>query len=185
MYQKIWDSHLVKESHGDICIIYVDRQLVHEVTSPQAFEGLRLSGRKVRHPENTFATMDHNTSTKTKELSDMEETSQIQINALANNCKEFGVNLYDHLHPDNGVVHIFAPELGITQPGMVIVCGDSHTATHGAFGSSKTQLGLQLAVNVQLPKEKGGLEGKVIFIDTESTFRPAKPFEDNANKCKR
>ncbi|MBU4334858.1 MAG: 3-isopropylmalate dehydratase large subunit [Candidatus Omnitrophica bacterium] len=135
MYQKIWDSHLVRESHGDICIIYVDRQLVHEVTSPQAFEGLRLSGRKVRHPEKTFATMDHNTSTKTKELSDMEETSQIQINALANNCKEFGVNLYDHLHPDNGVVHIFAPELGITQPGMVIVCGDSHTATHGAFGS--------------------------------------------------
>lgn len=135
MYKKIWDSHLVRESQGDTSIIYVDRQLVHEVTSPQAFEALRISKRKVRHPEKTFATMDHNTSTKTKEISEMEETSQIQMNALSNNCKDFGVNIYDHLHPDNGVVHIFAPELGITQPGMVIVCGDSHTATHGAFGS--------------------------------------------------
>jgi len=135
MYEKIWDAHLVRESQNDTSIIYVDRQLIHEVTSPQAFDGLRITSRDVRHPEKTFATMDHNTSTKTREFSKMEETSQIQLNALAKNCQDFKITLYDYNHPDNGVVHIFAPELGITLPGMVIVCGDSHTATHGAFGS--------------------------------------------------
>jgi len=135
MYQKIWEAHIVRESKNDTNILYVDRHLVHEVTSAQAFEGLRTSNRNVRHPEKTFATMDHNTSTKTKVFEEMEETSQIQLSTLDNNCKQFKVNLYDYKHPNNGVVHVFAPELGVILPGMVIVCGDSHTATHGAFGS--------------------------------------------------
>jgi 3-isopropylmalate/(R)-2-methylmalate dehydratase large subunit len=135
LYEKIWDAHVVRASDNDTDIIYVDRHLIHEVTSPQAFEGLRLARRKVRHPGKTFATMDHNTSTRTKDFAKMEKTSQVQLNALSRNCQDFHVNLFDYRHPDNGVVHIFAPELGITLPGMVIVCGDSHTATHGAFGA--------------------------------------------------
>ncbi len=135
MYDKIWDAHLVHESKGETSLIYVDRHLVHEVTSPQAFAGLRFSKRKVRRPNKTIATMDHNVSTRTKEWSLVEETSRIQMDTLKKNCEEFGVTLYDFSHQDQGIVHVIGPEMGITQPGMVIVCGDSHTATHGAFGA--------------------------------------------------
>ena len=136
MYAKIWDAHLVKEGENDAAsLIYVDRQLVHEVTSPQAFEGLRISGRKARCPQKTFATMDHNVPTKTKDLALAGEASKIQMNQLEKNCAEFGIRCFSFNDEDQGVVHIIGPELGITQPGMVIVCGDSHTATHGAFGS--------------------------------------------------
>jgi 3-isopropylmalate/(R)-2-methylmalate dehydratase large subunit len=135
MYEKIWEDHLVRESQGDTSIIYVDRHLVHEVTSPQAFDGLRMTHRKVRAPQKTFATMDHNVSTKTKDWNLVEETSRIQMDTLSKNCKEFGVTLYDFAHADQGIVHVIGPEKGLTQPGMVIVCGDSHTATHGAFGA--------------------------------------------------
>ena len=135
MYEKIWDDHLVRESQGDTSIIYVDRHLVHEVTSPQAFDGLRLNKRAVRAPQKTFATMDHNVSTRTKDWNLVEETSRIQMETLSKNCKEFGVTLYDFAHADQGIVHVIGPEKGLTQPGMVIVCGDSHTATHGAFGA--------------------------------------------------
>ena len=135
MYQKIWDAHLVRESQNDTAVIYVDLHLVHEVTSPQAFEGLRLTSRKVRHAQKTFATMDHNVSTRTKDLSLADATSRIQMETLAKNCQEFGITLYDFANKDQGIVHVIGPEMGITQPGMVIVCGDSHTSTHGAFGS--------------------------------------------------
>lgn len=135
MYQKIWDAHLVHEGQGGASIIYVDRQLVHEVTSPQAFEALRQTGRKVRCPQKTFATMDHNVPTRSRDLSLASETSRIQMSQLKRNCDEFGVRCFDLNDDDQGVVHIIGPELGITQPGMVIVCGDSHTATHGAFGA--------------------------------------------------
>src|SRR3989338_4728615 len=135
MYQKIWDTHLVREAQGDISVIYVDLHLVHEVTSPQAFEGLRISGRKVRRPQKTFATMDHNVSTRTKDIDLFEATSRLQMETLAKNCTEFGITLYDFKNKDQGIVHVIGPEMGITQPGMVIVCGDSHTSTHGAFGS--------------------------------------------------
>lgn len=135
MYQKIWDEHVVCEGSGGALIIYVDRQLIHEVTSPQAFEGLRIAKRKVRCLKKTFATMDHNVPTRSKDISLAEEISRIQMETLEKNCKQFGVTLLDFNHKDNGVVHIFAPEMGITHPGMVIVCGDSHTATHGAFGA--------------------------------------------------
>ncbi len=135
LYDKIWNAHLVRESQSETSLIYVDRHLVHEVTSPQAFEGLRLSGRKARNPQKTFATMDHNVSTRTKDLSRVEKTSRIQMQALMENCEDFGVEIYDINNENQGIVHVIGPELGITQPGMVIVCGDSHTATHGAFGA--------------------------------------------------
>ena len=134
LFEKIWDSHVVKTFPDGTALLYIDRHLVHEVTSPQAFEGLRLSSRKFRHPELTFATMDHNVPTVDRfNIKDL--IAKAQIEALSKNCKEFGVTLYD-LHSDKqGVVHIVGPELGITLPGTTIVCGDSHTATHGAFGA--------------------------------------------------
>ncbi len=135
MYQKIWDDHLVFEGKDTTSLLYVDRHFVHEVTSPQAFEGLRMSKRKVRHPKMTFATMDHNVPTRSKDISKAEETSRVQMTTLEKNCSQFGVKLYNFTDDDQGIVHIIGPELGITQPGMVIVCGDSHTSTHGAFGA--------------------------------------------------
>jgi len=135
MYEKIWDAHLVRQSEGDTSIIYVDLHLVHEVTSPQAFEGLRLAGRHVRSPQKTFATMDHNVPTRTKDINLAEATSRLQMETLSKNCREFGVAVYDLSSEKQGIVHVIGPEMGLTQPGMVIVCGDSHTSTHGAFGS--------------------------------------------------
>ncbi len=135
MFEKIWADHLVRESQGDTAIIYIDRHLIHEVTSPQAFDGLRETKRKVRTPKKTFATMDHNVSTRTKDINKVEATSRVQMDKLSSNCKEFGVTIYDFAHKDQGIVHAIGPELGITLPGMTIVCGDSHTATHGAFGA--------------------------------------------------
>jgi len=135
MYKKIWDDHIVRESQGDTSIIYVDRHLVHEVTSPQAFDGLRQSGLKVRAKDKTFATMDHNVSTKTTDWNLVEGMAKKQMQALKDNCEEFGVTLYGFGDKNQGVVHVIGPEQGITLPGMVIVCGDSHTATHGAFGT--------------------------------------------------
>ncbi len=135
LFRKIWDSHVVFEEPGNPAILYIDCHLVHEVTSPQAFEGLRLAGRKVRRPDRTFATMDHNVPTWERSLPITDPISRKQIETLAQNCTEFGVRLYGLDSPDQGIVHVIGPELGITQPGMTIVCGDSHTATHGAFGA--------------------------------------------------
>ena len=135
LFEKIWDAHIVKQFTDGTVLLYIDRQLVHEVTSAQAFEGLRLAGRKVRHPELTFATMDHNVPTDQDRFNIKDLIAKASLEALSKNCKEFGVTLYD-LHSDmQGVVHIVGPELGITLPGTTIVCGDSHTATHGAFGA--------------------------------------------------
>ena len=135
LYDKIWDNHLVHQQDDGTSLIYVDRHLVHEVTSPQAFEGLRIQNRKVRRPELTLAVPDHNvpTTDRSKGINDME--SKIQVDTLRDNCKEFGVKLFDVNDKRQGIVHIIGPEQGFTQPGTVIVCGDSHTATHGAFGS--------------------------------------------------
>jgi 3-isopropylmalate/(R)-2-methylmalate dehydratase large subunit len=135
MFQKIWDSHIVHHEPGKQAILYIDLQLVHEVTSPQAFEGLRLSGRKVRRPELTVATPDHNIPTTDRSLPIADAISLQQVETLRANCREFGIKLYDMNDVRQGIVHIIGPELGVTQPGMTIVCGDSHTATHGAFGA--------------------------------------------------
>jgi len=135
MLDKIWDSHIVDAPAGKPAIIYVDLHLVHEVTSPQAFDGLRLNKRKVRRPERTIATPDHNVPTSDRALPIADPISRKQIETLRNNCAEFGIRLFDIGDVRQGIVHVIGPENGYTQPGMTIVCGDSHTATHGAFGS--------------------------------------------------
>jgi 3-isopropylmalate/(R)-2-methylmalate dehydratase large subunit len=135
MFQKIWDNHVVHAEAGKQTILYIDLHLVHEVTSPQAFEGLRLSGRKVRRAEKTIAVPDHNVPTTDRSLPIADPISRQQVETLRQNCKEFGVKLYDIHDVHQGIVHVIGPELGYTQPGMTIVCGDSHTATHGAFGA--------------------------------------------------
>lgn len=135
LYQKLYDAHIVYENKNDIPILYIDRHLLHEVTSPQAFEALRFKKRVVRQPNKTFATMDHNVSTTTKNINDFENLAKAQLDTLTKNCKDFGITLFDLNHPYQGIVHVLAPEQGITLPGMTIVCGDSHTATHGAFGA--------------------------------------------------
>ncbi|NLO33167.1 MAG: 3-isopropylmalate dehydratase large subunit [Candidatus Hydrogenedentes bacterium] len=135
IYEKIWDAHVVHETDGQDAILYIDRHFVHEVTSPQAFEGLRLSDRSVRRPDLTFATMDHNIPTTSRALPIADQLSRAQVETLKHNCKEFGVECFDMYDPRNGIVHVIGPELGLTRPGMTIVCGDSHTSTHGAFGA--------------------------------------------------
>lgn len=134
LFDKIWDSHIVAPFDDDTALLFIDRHLVHEVTSPQAFEGLRLAGHKVRHPELTFATMDHNVPTEDR-LNIRDPISKAQMEALGENCKQFGIELYDLHSKYQGIVHIIGPELGLTLPGTTIVCGDSHTSTHGAFGA--------------------------------------------------
>lgn len=135
MFEKIWDEHVVHAEQGQQALLYIDLHLVHEVTSAQAFEGLRLNGRRVRRPERTVATVDHNVPTTDRRLPIADPVSKRQIDTLRNNCQEFGIRLYDLDDKDQGIVHVIGPELGFTQPGMTIVCGDSHTATHGAFGA--------------------------------------------------
>ncbi|WP_193367042.1 3-isopropylmalate dehydratase large subunit [Pelagibius marinus] len=135
LFDKIWDSHLVDRQDDGTCLIYIDRHLVHEVTSPQAFEGLRLAGRKVRHPEATLAVPDHNVPTTDRSKGIADEESRIQVETLEKNCADFGVPIFDMNDHRQGIVHIIGPEQGFTLPGMTIVCGDSHTATHGAFGA--------------------------------------------------
>jgi 3-isopropylmalate/(R)-2-methylmalate dehydratase large subunit len=135
LYDKIWDDHLVDEQPDGTCLIYVDRHLVHEVTSPQAFEGLRLSGRKVRAPEKTLCVVDHNVPTTDRNLPNPDPESAAQIAYLAENAKLFGLEYFDEFDKRQGIVHIIGPEQGFTLPGTTLVCGDSHTATHGAFGA--------------------------------------------------
>ncbi len=135
MFQKIWDNHVVFSEEGQQTILYIDLQLVHEVTSPQAFEGLRLANRRVRRPKLTIATADHNIPTTDRDKPIEDPISRQQVDTLRQNCEQFGIRLYDLNDPQQGIVHVIGPELGYTQPGMTIVCGDSHTATHGAFGA--------------------------------------------------
>ena len=166
MFEKIWANHIVHEEHGQPAILYVDLHLVHEVTSPQAFEGLRINGRKVRRPDLTVATVDHNLPTTDRTLPILDETSKKQVDALYKNTKEFGITLYDALSPGQGIVHIIGPEQGYTQPGKLIVCGDSHTATHGAFGAfalgiGTTQVELVLATQCLIQAKPRSMEIRV------------------------
>ncbi len=135
MLDKIWQAHIVRDAAGEPTLLYIDLHLLHEVTSPQAFDGLRLAGRTVRRPDLSLATMDHNVPTVNRDLPIADEVSRAQVEALEANCREFGIELFDLRHRRQGIVHVIGPELGLTQPGMTIVCGDSHTATHGAFGA--------------------------------------------------
>ncbi len=135
LFDKIWDNHIVHTQDDGTCLLYIDRHLVHEVTSPQAFEGLRPPGRKVRRPEATIAVADHNVPTTDRSAGIADEESRIQIETLEANCRDFGVPYYGMSDIRQGIVHVIGPEQGFTLPGMTIVCGDSHTATHGAFGA--------------------------------------------------
>ncbi len=166
IYQKIWDAHVVHTPEGQDAILYIDRHYVHEVTSPQAFEGLRLAGRKVRRPELTFATMDHNIPTTDRSLPIVDVLSRAQVETLKKNCAEFGVTCFDMHDRRNGVVHIIGPELGLTLPGMTIVCGDSHTSTHGAMGALAHGIGTSevehvLATQTLLQKPSKTMEIRV------------------------
>ena len=135
LLDKLWDAHVVRAADGEPSLIYIDLHLIHEVTSPQAFEGLRQAGRTVRRPDLTFGTVDHNVPTTDRNLPIADATAAKQVEALRENCREFGIQLFDVHSPEQGIVHVIGPELGLTQPGMTIVCGDSHTSTHGAFGA--------------------------------------------------
>lgn len=135
LFDKIWDNHVVHEIENGPQVVYIDRHFIHEVTSPQAFAGLKKRGIGVFRPEQTIATADHNVPTQDQHLPIKDALSKHQVDTLIKNCDEFGVELYGLGHPYQGIVHVIGPELGITQPGMTIVCGDSHTSTHGAFGN--------------------------------------------------
>src|SRR4051812_26627812 len=136
LFEKIWQAHIVREEAGEPALLYIDLHLVHEVTSPQAFEGLRIHGRSVRRPELTFATIDHNVPTTARERLDIQDPiARQQVEVLRGNCKSAGITLFDVDSDRQGIVHVIGPEQGLTHPGMTIVCGDSHTSTHGAFGA--------------------------------------------------
>jgi 3-isopropylmalate/(R)-2-methylmalate dehydratase large subunit len=172
LYDKLWDAHLVHAKPEETAILYVDRHLVHEVTSPQAFEGLRLAGRKVRRPQKAIAVMDHNVSTRTRDWDGAGETSRIQMETLAQNCRDFGITLYDLGDPRQGIVHVIGPELGITQPGMVIVCGDSHTATHGAFGALAFGIGTSEVEHVLATQTLQQNKSRTMAITVEGKLNP-------------
>ena len=172
LYDKIWESHLVYEEADKPSLLYVDLHLIHEVTSPQAFEGLRLKDRKVRRPDLTFATIDHAIPTKNRNLPFKDAIAAQQVETLRTNCREFGVKLYDLDAIEQGIIHVFGPEQGLTQPGMTIVCGDSHTSTHGAFGALAFGIGTSEVEHVfatqslQQKKSKNfriNVEGKIPF----------------------
>jgi 3-isopropylmalate/(R)-2-methylmalate dehydratase large subunit len=135
LFDKLWATHVVREAQGEPALLYIDLHLIHEVTSPQAFDGLRQAKRKVRRPDLTFGTVDHNVPTTDRSLPIADAIAATQVEALRRNCREFGIQLFDINSPEQGIVHVIGPELGLTQPGRTIVCGDSHTSTHGAFGA--------------------------------------------------
>ena len=167
LYDKIWDAHIVHKQEDGTSLLYVDRHLIHEVTSPQAFEGLRLQKRKVRRPEFTLAVSDHNVPTTDRSKGIDDKESKIQVETLRSNCEEFGVQLFDIDDKRQGIVHVIGPEQGFTQPGTVIVCGDSHTATHGAFGALAFGIGTSevehvLATQTLIQKKKKNLRINVI-----------------------
>src|SRR5438874_2541851 len=158
LFEKVWDEHVVSASVGQLPLLFIDLHLVHEVTSPQAFDGLRTAGRKVRQPHRTVATVDHNVPTTPRGTPISDPIAARQIQALQQNCKEFGVPLFDMDSAEQGIVHVIGPELGLTQPGMTIVCGDSHTSTHGAFGALAFGIGTSEVEHVLatqcLPQQK-------------------------------
>ncbi|ORT48223.1 isopropylmalate isomerase [Vibrio sp. qd031] len=178
LYEKVYDAHVAVEAEGENPILYIDRHLVHEVTSPQAFDGLREKGRTVRQVGKTFATMDHNVSTTTKDINASGDMARIQMQTLAKNCEEFGVTLYDINHKYQGIVHVMGPELGITLPGMTIVCGDSHTATHGAFGSLAFGIGTSEVEHVLATQTLKQGRAKTMKIEVKGHVNPGVTAKD-------
>lgn len=171
LYQKLFDAHVVHETAEEIPLLYIDRHLLHEVTSPQPFDGLRAQGRRVRQPEKTFATMDHNVSTQSKDIHASGEMARIQMQTLSKNCAEFNVQLFDLNHPYQGIVHVIGPEQGLTLPGMTLVCGDSHTSTHGAFAALAFGIGTSEVEHVLATQTLRQQRAKAMNI--EITGKPA------------
>ena len=179
LYDKIWDAHLVHEEADGTGLLYIDRHLVHEVTSPQAFEGLRMAGRGVRHPEKTIAVPDHNVPTDPSRIQGIrDEQSRIQVEALRQNAKDFGVEMYDVADVRQGIVHIVGPEQGWTQPGFTIVCGDSHTATHGAFGALAHGIGTSEVEHVLATQTLIQKKSKNMKVEVRGTLPPGVTAKD-------
>ncbi|MBI4165741.1 MAG: 3-isopropylmalate dehydratase large subunit [Acidobacteria bacterium] len=178
MYEKIWDAHVVREEPGQPAIIYIDRHLVHEATSAQAFAGLRAAGRKVRRPDLTFATMDHSIPTKNRHLPLADDVAAAQFAALEKNCRDFDILLFDTRSPQQGIVHVIGPELGLTQPGLTIVCGDSHTATHGAFGVLAFGIGTSEVEHVLATQCLSQFRSKTMLVRVEGKRAPGVTAKD-------
>jgi 3-isopropylmalate/(R)-2-methylmalate dehydratase large subunit len=179
LYDKIWDDHIAHEAEDGTCHLYIDRHLVHEVTSPQAFEGLRMTGRTVRAPEKTVAVPDHNVPTDPTRLEGIkDEQSRIQVEALRQNAKDFGIEIYDIDDARQGIVHIVGPEQGWTQPGMTIVCGDSHTATHGAFGALAHGIGTSEVEHVLATQTLIQKKAKNMLVEVEGELAPGVTAKD-------
>src|SRR5690625_4018026 len=175
--EKIWDKHIVHEEEGKPDLLYIDLHLVHEVTSPQAFEGLRLKDRTVRRPDLTFATTDHNVPTVNRdEIRD--PIAKKQVETLEKNCQDFGIELADMHHPDQGIVHVIGPELGLTQPGKTIVCGDSHTSTHGAFGALAFGIGTSEVEHVLATQTLWQSKPKTLNIHVEGELKQGASAKD-------
>src|SRR5580700_320157 len=167
LYEKIWDSHIVRDEPGKPSLISIDRHLIHAGTTPQAFSGLKVAGRKVRRPELTFAVMDHSVSTKDRLAPVLDPDAKAQFDALERNCQENGINLFDMNSQNQGIVHVIGPELGITLPGCTIVCGDSHTATHGAFGALAFGIGTSEVEHVFATQCLSQFKSKTMKIDVQ------------------
>ena len=180
LYDKIWDAHLVNEADDGTCLLYIDRHLVHEVTSPQAFEGLRMAGRKVRAPEKTIAVPDHNVPTTAgrDDPKNMTEDSAVQVAALDKNAKDFGIHYYPVSDVRQGIVHIVGPEQGWTLPGMTVVCGDSHTATHGAFGALAHGIGTSEVEHVLATQTLIQKKSKNMKVEITGKLRPGVTAKD-------
>lgn len=172
LYEKLWQRHLVEDKAGETPLIYVDRHLIHEVTSPQAFANLKFHNRPVRRPDKTIATMDHNISTRSAAIDAAGEGAANQLRTLEKNCQEFGIKLFGMGHKNQGIVHVMGPELGITQPGQVIVCGDSHTATHGAFGALAFGIGTSEVEHVFATQTLRQTKAKTMKIEVKGKVAP-------------
>ena len=178
LYQKVFEAHVVYEAAGETPIIYIDRHLVHEVTSPQAFDGLREKGRKVRRTDRTWATMDHNVSTTTNDINASGEMARVQMQTLMKNTEDFGVPLYGLNHKWQGIVHVMGPEIGLTLPGTTIVCGDSHTATHGAFGALAFGIGTSEVEHVLATQTLKQSRAKTMKIEVTGKVGPGVTAKD-------
>ncbi len=178
LYDKIWDDHVAHEAADGTCLLYIDRHLVHEVTSPQAFEGLRMTGRKVRHPEKTLAVVDHNVPTTDRSKGIAEPESCIQVETLAANAKEFGVPYFNELDKRQGIVHVVGPEQGFTLPGTTIVCGDSHTSTHGAFGALAHGIGTSEVEHVLATQTLIQKKAKNMLVQVDGKLAPHSTAKD-------
>jgi 3-isopropylmalate/(R)-2-methylmalate dehydratase large subunit len=178
LYEKIWEAHLVAEEPGQPALIYIDRHLVHEGTSPQAFSGLKVAGRKVRRPDLTFSVMDHSVPTKDRHLPIADNIAAAQMDALARNCREHGILFFDMQNPHQGIVHVIGPELGITQPGLTIVCGDSHTSTHGALGALAFGIGTSEVEHVLATQCLVQFKSKTMLVQVDGRLAPGVTAKD-------